>query len=130
MKAWNTEGVKINGIVITPNIFFKYGLLRKILFTEGEQASRTFLSKRINTLVEDIFAGGLVHKGFVCLEINTQSPDFSSHYSCFTKQEVKIRILHYQAPKLDIFSPETFQPYIIQGETRRKLRLWRSYTLS
>ena len=114
----------------TTEILFEYGLLRKILFTGGEQASRAFLGQRVNTLIQDIFAGGLVHKGFVCLEINAQPSDFSSHHPCFTKQEVKIRILHYQAPRLNIFTPETFQPYILPGEIRRKLRMRRSYALS
>ena len=108
MKAWNTEGVTVNGMIITPEILFKYGLLRKILFTKGEQASRAFLSQRIKMLVQDIFAWGLVHKGFVCFELNDQPPDFTSHHPCFTKQEVKIQILHYQTPKLDIFTPKTF----------------------
>ena len=31
MEAWNTEGVTVNGIIITPEILFEYGLLRKIL---------------------------------------------------------------------------------------------------
>ena len=108
--ACTTEKVTVNGMIITPKILFEYGLLRKILFTAREQASRAFLSQRINTLVEDIFVEGLVHKGFVCLEINAQPPDFTSHHPCFTTKEVKIRILHYEAPKLDIFSLETFQP--------------------
>ena len=33
MEAWNTEEVTINGMAITPEILFEYGLLRKILFT-------------------------------------------------------------------------------------------------
>ena len=85
MKDCNTKGVTINVIIITSEICFEYGLLRKILFTGGEQASRAFLSQRVNTLVQDIFAGGLVHKGFVCLAINAQPPDFTSHHPCFTK---------------------------------------------
>ena len=130
IELWSTERVTVNGIIITPEILYEYGLLRKILFTGGKQASQAFLGQRVNTLIQDIFAGELVHKGFVCLEINAQPPDFSSHYPCFTKQEVKIRILHYQVPRLDIFNSETFQPYIIPEETRRKLRLCRSYVLS
>ena len=117
-------------MLIKPDVLFKYGLLRKILFTEGVQATKVLLSKKINTLFQDIFAGGLVHKGYICLEINDQPPGFSSHHPCFAKQEVKFRVVHYQGPRLDVFTSETFHLYVILGEIRRKLRMWRSYALS
>ena len=94
MRAWNPEGVKIGSVLIKPGTLFSYGLLRKILFSEEEQANKVFLSKRINNLIQDIFASGLVHKGCICLEFNAQPPDFSSHRPCFTKQEVKIWVIH------------------------------------
>ena len=124
MRAWNPEGVKTGSVLIKPETLFSYRLLRKVLFSEGEQANKAFLSKRINNLTQDILASGLVHKGYVSLEINAQALDFSSHHPCFTKQEVKIKVVYYQAPELDVFTPETFQLYIIPGETKRKLQMW------
>ena len=102
----------------------------EVLISKGEKVGKVFLRKKINNLIQDIFGSGLVHKGYVCLEINAQPPDFTSQHPCFTKQEIKFRVLHYQAPGLDVFSPDSFQPYIIPGETRRKLRMWRNYALS
>ena len=124
------EGVEIGKILIKPYILFKYGLLKKILFTEGEQVNKVFLTKKINNLIQDIFTRGLVHRGYVGLETNAQPSDFLSSHPYFTKQEVKVTVVHYHAPRLDVFSSETFSPYIIPEEIRRKLRMWRSYALS
>ena len=78
ISAWNPEGTKIGDVLIKPGILFSYGLLRKILFSKGEQVNKVFLSEKTNNLIQDIFARGLVYKGYDCLEINAQPRDFTS----------------------------------------------------